>query len=270
MLVIRSDNRRNFLIWLLLCAFIMTACDTGGDDNNPPTQTPVVISQRLATLGPTPTLDPNQPVFLPTATPTITPIPSPTNYVGVFLGELPAEADLLANNPPAESGNIQIIPQIVNPIICAAPLDPVFGTAWQSETRAVNGLGCPIQIAFGFDGQVQFFEDGVMYMRPETNEVWAIAPGGITGPGTSWFVSQLPQVILTGISPPSGLFVPTGIIGTVWGGTTDIRETLGFASTIGEDTPINIQRFDGGTLLLDVDAGQVFVLLVDGTAFGPF
>lgn len=269
MLVMRRDNRHIILLLLLICAFIMTACDTGGDDDAPPTRTEVVISQRLATLGPTPTPDPNQPVILPTATPTITPIPSPTNYVGVFLGELPAESDLLANDPP-EQGNIQVIPEVVNPLICPAQLDPIFGTTWQSESRAVNGLRCPIQVAFGFQARVQFFENGVMYHNPETDEVWAIAPGGLVGTGAGWFVTQLPQVILTGISPPSGLFIPTGIIGTVWGGTTDIRETLGFATTLEQETPLNIQRFDGGTLILDVDVGQVFVILVDGTAFGPF
>ena len=269
MRIIVKNHRANILI-LLIVTLLFSAC-TPSDDSTPE-PTSVVISRQLATLGPTPTPDPNQVIIQPTSTPTLTPIPSPTNYIGVFLGEIEPQDDLLSNEANSSSdAGVVVLPDVeINPVICPEQADLVFGTAWEAEGRALNGLGCPIQVAFGFDARVQFFENGVMYLRPDTNEVWAISPGGLTGPGESWFVTRLPDIVLSGFDPPTGLQVPVGIIGAAWGGTTEIRQTLGFATTGEQETPINIQRFAGGTLLLDVDVGQVFALLVDGTTYGPF
>lgn len=254
------------IVILLGILGIVAACQP--DDGSTPVPTEVALVRRIATLAPTATLDPNAQRILPTSSPTITPIPSPTAYIGLFIGEVPSSDDILS---PRRSSGIGVEP--VDPdvqVACPLPIDPVFGTGWQSEGRAVNGLGCPIQEMFGFSAKVQIFEGGVMYLREPTGEVWAIAPGGLAILGRHWSVSQIPAVSPTGLEAPQGFYVPQGLLGAVWATVPAAREALGYASTEEQEVDVNIQRFDGGTLFLDVTTGQVFALLVNGNAFGPY
>ncbi len=252
---------------LLFFAMSMTACQTTESTPNPPTE--VAIVRQIATVGPTATPDPAMQSLQPSPTPTITAIPSPTAYVGEFLGEVAPQDDILSQPRTNNDGGVQPVVQLVD-LQCEIPPDAIFGTGWQGESRAVNGLGCPIQASFGFPGQVQVFEDGIMYLRPEIDQVWGVAPGGLTIIGEHWSVSELPLVSPVGLQAPDGFFVPDGAIGAVWASVPELREALGFATTQVSDVGINIQRFEGGTLLADIDGGQVFALLVNGVAFGPY
>lgn len=264
----RAMARLKQLILVVIVLSALAACQSPSQSTPIPTE--IALVRRIATLAPTPTIDPNAQILLPTSTPTITPIPSATAYVGVFAGEVSAADNILV--PRRESGGVDPVQsvEVVTAINCQIPIDTVFGVSWQDEPRAVNGLGCPLQQSFGFDGRVQVFEGGIMYLRESTNEVWAIAPGGLAITGQHWSVTQQPGVVPVGPTAPEGFFVPEGVIGSVWATVPDARDELGFASTQLQRVEINIQRFDGGTLFLDVTTGQVFALLVNGIAYGPY
>jgi len=256
---------------LILLAGIIAACDGGNTAPPPPTE--VVIVRPLATVGPTATLSDadriaTQQAVPPTqAAPQAGPSPTPTAYIGMFLGESPVD-------PLAPDINVQVVVptrpvEQATPLVCTIAPAPQFGTVWSSQGNLQSEMGCPLQESFGFTGVVQVFEGGVMYHYVERDEVWAIAPGEFGDAGDYWFLSGV--VPLTpSIIPPEGRRVPQNIFGGLWAGITEAREELGFALLPEQDIDVNIQRYEGGTLFLDVTLGQVFVLTVDGRAYGPF
>lgn len=260
---------------LVLLAVIVSGC--GGDSASAPTTPTEVARVRLiATVGPTATVDATLAApTVPAATLPPTATPEPTAYIGQFLGEAPPAPDLSVIGP-SEPLVVTTPGEGVNPLNCAIVPDAVFGAAWTNDARAFNGLRCPIQVSFGFESLSQVFESGVMYWREATNEVWAISPGGLAVNGEHWSLTQPPiaeqaAVAATlGVEVAEGRFLPEGALLGVWAGVPEAQSALGFALTPLQTVPVNLQRFEGGSLLLDVEAGQVFVLLVDGTAFGPF
>jgi len=232
---------------------------------------PVLILKRLATveLTATPNDAQRQATRLAaTATPSVateTAIPSPTVYVGFFLGDSAAAGPQVngtrfaALAPPTATA----IPSIA----CALPPnETVFGVRWQTNVALVNGLGCAIEDVIPFNGTTQVFEQGVMYFR-EGGAMWAIAPGE---PGRFWFVEAAPVGEFPAEEAPPGLFVPQLGFGALWNGVIGVRAALGYATTREIDSAFVIQRFEGGTLLYEGEGDQRFGLLIDGTAYGPY
>ena len=110
-----------------------------------------------------------------------------------------------------------------------------------------------------------------MYFNPNTNEVWAIAPGSAPDVGHYWYEDHPPAMSTQGMeAPAAGLRIPTGDIGAVWVSNPRLRESLGYATMRQQNSSVNIQRFEGGSLFLDATVGQVFVLLVNGDALGAY
>lgn len=190
--------------------------------------------------------------------------PTPTVYVGVFLGDNPESLPVVNATRFAASG-----PPTITPVFARCPLDvdPIFGERWASEPLVDSSIGCPIEGVVPFGGTTQLFEDGVMYFRPTTGEIWAVVPGG---PGRYWLVPQVPDVVQEPVSAPPGLQVPTLGFGAVWQSTPGVRDALGFAVTEEIEVNVFVQRFEGGTLLYDESTAQVFVLMINNDAFGPF
>ncbi|GAB4513014.1 MAG: hypothetical protein OHK0046_13350 [Anaerolineae bacterium] len=254
---------------------LLAGCQGGSDA--PATPTPLIISRRLATLAPTPTLSEDERratqavlATTPTAAPP-TLAPTITPYIGIFRGESQVvlnPVDTLEPLAPAILPTEGVVD--TTQLICGFAPDAAFGTSWATEPRALNTLGCPIQERFGFNGLVQVFEGGVVYANPSTNEVWAIAPSTLLSAGNYWFTGTPLPLTTLGVEAPPGLLVPDGVIGQAWMMVLEARSELGFARTPQQPIDINLQRFEGGTLFLDVTVGQVFALLVDGTAYGPF
>lgn len=264
----------------LVIALVIIVVLAGCQPTVPPTAAPqeqVIIVRPLATIAPTATPDPaRQP---PTAAPafigippTATPLPTPTAYIGVFLGETQEQlgGEAVERQLPefeAASGDA--------PLLCLAAPDTVFGTNWIEEDRVRTALRCPIQQSFGFEGRIQVFERGAIYWRVETGEMWAIAPGRLergdaVGVGQYWYVDVSPQFQPGSITAPEGLQIPSGNIGGVWASIPEVQQALGFAVADVQDIGVNLQRFEGGTLFLDVTVGQAFALLLNGDAFGPY
>jgi hypothetical protein len=199
-------------------------------------------------------------------------IPTPTVYVGVFMGESSDEDGGAALIDPSiyQGTLLANVPTLEAPT-CLIPTDPVFGTTWASNTTVAETLACAGEPVTSYVGTTQIFERGVMYFIP-SGEIWVIAPGGAGG-GQYWYVPQAPPDQGWEVPPPEGLRMPTLGFGAVWKAVDGVRQTLGFARTDEQAASISIQRFDGGALFLDSSAGQVFALIGEpsgGTAYGPF
>lgn len=256
---------------LLLAALLLAACQSEAPTAE---ALPVAAVKQLATVVIPPTL--SQAERLATRAANASPTPPPptptateTPYIGIFLGEANPDGNLppiIAVPPPL------IAEEVANGgggVACPIAIDAAFGEGWRTNPAVARNLGCPIQERFGFAGNVQVFERGVMYRRAETNEVWAVRPGNIQA-GKYWYVGQPPTISASGLAAPEGRRVPSDTFGAVWLSNAEISDGLGFAITPEQVADLNIQRYEGGTLFLDVTVGQVFVLLVNGDAYGPY
>lgn len=261
----------NRITLLLLLTLFLTACDAAPTvitaTGEPPRVLATVFlsatpdaaqreSTRLA-QAPSPTVQPTRPPS------------SPTPYVGVFIGEADLNAGSVipfAFEPPTPEPTQ---PPVVLSRTCTIPTDAVFADVLNALPTVARAMGCPIQQLFGFDAQVQTFERGVIYRHNLTGELWAVAPGG-RGEGAYWYVAAapLPGPVMT--PPPQGLRVPEDDFGALWSGVPEVSRALGFANTAVENGQVQIQRFDGGSLLRDALTGTIFVLFTDGSAQGPF
>lgn len=265
---------------VLLVLFLAACAENGSPSDDPLAQqisdsppTAVAIVRLIATVDLPPTLSsaekmatrqaiPQTPTAAPpTATPTETP------YVGVFLG--PAEQDVSLPRIETEPTVFAEATASDPTAACAIPIDPVFGTAWQQNPSVARRVGCALQERFGFGADVQVFEDGVMYRRQDSGEVWAIHPDQVRA-GRFWYTNLplIPAPIV--LTPPEGLRPPSDAFIGLWTSDPLLQQTLGFARTPQQVADLNIQRIEGGTLILDVTITQVFLLLDNGDAFGPY
>ncbi len=237
-----------------------------------PTPTPVVIAKYIATayISPTPNneqIAATRAVITPSPIPvTNTPIPSPTAYVGVFIGQAPREEGFRPITAPLFADSAAS-PTPDN-TRCRTPVYVGYLAAWETQANVSKSLGCPIQENFGFFGRVQVFEKGAAYLNIDTREVWFITTGD-SAP-RYWYQAAPPDVPTGDVLPPPGLRVPKGDIGSVWAAQQEVREAIGFAQTGEQEIGINVQRYESGSFLLDSSIGQFFALANDGTAAGPF
>lgn len=256
---------------LLLLAAMLVACDALAQPT--PTATAIPINKAIATvyISPTPnaaqmaaTLSASTPTPAP---PTATVQASPTSYIGVFIGQAQRAAGFAVIEqplfaPPPVGGPTAVAAR------CPTPIAEDYLLLWQTNRQISDAMGCPIQVGFGFFGQVQFFENGVMYYRPETREVWAMQPDDPSGEYV--FIEAPAEQATNTIEPIPGLSIPEGDFANAWLGIEGLFNRFGYALDTALRIALGAQRFDGGTMLLDANAGQIFVLLVDGTLLGPY
>ncbi|MAU12165.1 MAG: hypothetical protein CL607_20250 [Anaerolineaceae bacterium] len=266
------SKRVGIWAWLMV-ALLIAACDTAGDVALTPSATPARL---LATAFISPTPNPDQVratqlAITPTvAVPTATVQASPSPFVGVFIGEAERQDSSVHVEEPFFAPDISVFAQpTANANRCGVVVDSAYVTAWQTTPDVNRELGCPIQAALGFFGTVQIFENGIMYRRDDTREIWAITTDGQRG--TYDYVENLPQVDIQGMSVPNGLLPPQGDFAIMWLNVEGLRDRLGYARTEAQsDVALGAQRFTTGTFLLDANAGQSYALTNDGRVFGPF
>lgn len=262
-----------FFIYLFTLMLI-TAC-TGQSAITP---TPIEISKLLATVEISPTANVEQVAATRSASsptpmpPTATVIPTETPYVGVFIGEAIPEEAMVNFTEPLLGPSISLAQPTANPQRCInVAIDTPYLTTWTTNPTVASRMGCPIQAGFGFFGEVQVFETGLMYFYPEINAVWAIRPFSDDVVGIFDYLENPTDSSTIGISSPAaGLIVPGGIFGDMWINVDGLREEMGFARTESQEIALGLQRFENGTFLLDSPAGQVYALVTDGTVLGPF
>lgn len=263
------------LIHLLLgmVVFLLVGCDSVTGAQPTQVESIVVADRPLATvyISPTPNAEQVRATSLassPTPTPaTPSPTPRPTEYVGVFVGEAEPLQGPIVDPDVFASISTPLAPTVA-PAECTTAIDPAYATIWNTDALISRRMGCPIQLAIGYTGEVQVFTNGVMYQRGDTGELWAMLPdnrGGLY----LYFETQ-PDISTAGINPPQGFIVPTDDFGSVWMSQTGLQEDIGFAQTPPLDINMGQQRFTGGTFFLDSTSGQIFALLADGTLYGPF
>jgi hypothetical protein len=256
----------------VLLVLLLSACDALNTQTTT-TPSPIAINKLIATvyISPTPNVAQRaatQLAVTPTpATPTATVPASATPYVGVFIGQAQRDPGFAVIEAPFFGPTPGGAPTAVAER-CPTPIDQTYLALWQTSTQINAEMGCPIQAGFGFFGQVQFFEDGVMYYRPETREVWALQPSGNTG--EYWFVAAPQEQSTAAIEPQPGFIVPEGDYANAWLGIEGLQAEFGYAIDDPTRIALGAQRFDGGTFLLDANGDQIFVLLVDGSALGPY
>ncbi|PJF21045.1 MAG: hypothetical protein CUN56_13080, partial [Phototrophicales bacterium] len=221
----------------LMIIMILAACGTGTAQTTP-TDSPIVIIKRLATVAPTNTpseaemqMTQQAVARVPTYTaPTITPTPTP--YIGVFIGEV---QDPLANEilDPRDFV-IEPTPLPAVRLVCGIEVAPVFGDDWRQVSAAVNAMRCPIQESFGFRGRIQVFERGVMYHRIETNEIWAISQEDY------WYITDPAlEFSAAGVNVPAGFFPPEEVFAAVWATFPEIQEAVGYGLQPAADIDVN-------------------------------
>ncbi|MGB1288434.1 MAG: hypothetical protein ACPG7F_18010, partial [Aggregatilineales bacterium] len=256
---------------LLLIIILLTACTQA---TPVPTTTPVVISKFIATVYVSPTPDTGQIAATRAAqSPTPAPVtpsatPTETPYVGQFIGRADRDEGFEPINAPFFASDASPADPTADAGRCFVPIEQDYLGIWQRNQTVRDSLGCPIQAGSGFFGESQIFENGVIYYRPDTREVWALLPGGRQGDYR--FLEAPENVSTAGIQPPQGLLVPSGDIGSLWAGIDGLSDDLGFAQTSSQRTALNLQRMETGTFLLDATQGQIFALAADGGLNGPY
>lgn len=251
-------------LWVLLagCGTTQATPTVAGDGFSQPKQLATVFisatpndAERQATrFASTPTVNPES---------LVTPSPSPTVYIGVFLGDSAISAPVV-NAETAGVARPTPTP-VANRCLIEAETE-TLGTRWQLVPAINRGLGCAIEGLLPFEGRTQLFENGVMFTR-DIGQTWAIAVGE---PGEFWFVEQPPDAPSIEVNAPTGLLVPDGNFGALWRSRPEVQQDMGFA--VLPDIPLSMgfQRFEGGILLWDNETGSVYALLTDGQAYGPF
>lgn len=258
-------------VMLITLTLLLAACEAAVETT--PTALPVAMVRPLATvfISPTPnaeqadaTRQASSPTPLP---PTQTVIPTETPYIGIFVDEAVVDAGFQNFTEPLFQ-DAPLAEPTANLTVCAIPIDGAYVPAWQTDSTVRRRMGCPIQQGFGFFGDTQLFESGVMYRRPENNTVWAILSS--VGQGEYYVLENLPQLATVDIRPPAGLLLPTDEFADMWLTVEGLRGQIGFARAESNEVPLGVQRFENGTFLFDADAGQVYALIIDGTSYGPF
>ncbi|QPC82373.1 hypothetical protein G4Y79_22250 [Phototrophicus methaneseepsis] len=273
--VMRKQRSLYTMLMLLMVACIVAACDAMSTESTVPT--PTLEHERIlatAYISPTPNVEQvraTQLAITPTvAVPTATIQPTQTPFVGVFIGEAERDDSSVNVAEPFFAPDINVfIEPTANANRCGVPVDNAYLDAWRTSSDVNTELGCPIQAALGFFGTVQVFENGIMYRRDETREIWAITIDGDRGLYS--YVEAPPQVVIQGQTAPPGLLPPEGDFAVVWLNVPGLRERMGYARTEAlSDVALGTQRFTTGTFFLDGNAGQSYALTNDGRVFGPF
>lgn len=253
----------------ILCGLLLAGCGVlpiGGTPTAPPLN-PAAQPKQLATVAASATPDDaaRQATRLaasPTPDPFATdvPTPTPTVYVGLFLGDSAAGAPAIGSGFGG-TATATVVQR------CSVPPDlETFGTAWQDSAVVSRQLGCPVEGTVPFRGVAQTFENGGMYLQPG-GQLWAIQSGL---PGQYWVLQNAPGGDIPDVNAPPSELPPAPEFSVMWAGVDGVREGLGFAQFEAVEASIAYQRFEGGTLLWDGDSGQTFALLLGNQAYGPF
>ncbi|MCB9159995.1 MAG: serine/threonine protein kinase [Caldilineaceae bacterium] len=206
-----------------------------------PTSTPLPT----ATATPPPTWTPVPPP--PTAT--VTPVPSATAT------PTPTET---ATPTPTATETATATPA---PTVCPEAADPTLaGYVDGLDPASVEELGCPISSPVQSGAQFQGFEQGFMidlayapgiYIYYNLSQEWERVDSGWS-PGDPPYPGDFPP-------PQPTLYQPQGKFGQLWADGNRI-EALGWATT---ETPTDFtaveQRFTGGTLIANLERGQVYL-----------
>ena len=238
---------------LLLGMLLTAACTPGQAAANP------LAARPLASIPPT-YLTPPPPTSLPQQTARVVPTATitPTVYVGVFLGQAQDPDVFVPITTPFFVNEVAALPtpDLSN---CAAPVGLDFVLLFSFIPEINAGMGCPIQIAIVFDARTAIYDNGVLYRRPDTRQIWAMTTSSERN--RFWYADEL---ILNRVQSSE-----RNDVYRFFDYDPSAEEALGDAQIGSAELVMSLQRFDGGTLLYDASSGQAFALFVDGSSVGP-
>ncbi|MEN9937650.1 MAG: hypothetical protein RLZZ387_4229 [Chloroflexota bacterium] len=250
------------------------AADTGGVASPAPTIEAVQPTEPpLAAETPTPTPEPSaEPTAEVTASPTrLTATPTRPRPTATATPSATQTATASPTQPTATATATGTLAAGVTPTACPVQLVGGFGTLWTQNDIIQQRLGCPTRPEIGGEIAEQPFERGSMYYFGPLEQIYMLI-GFETG---TWRL--FPQSDLIGLPTPtpapdpgSGMSVPIGGFGLVWGTFPEVREALGLG-TLAEAGPVAGARqpFERGTMIWS-ETGlrrgkSIYVLYSDGT-----
>jgi len=252
-------------VFVLLAILLLAACQEAAA----PLPTPIAAARVLATafISPTPNTDElraTQAAISPTPIPpTPSSTPSPTAYVGLFIGRAELDGGFVAARAPLFA-DLSGEPT-ADALACSTPLDVNYLSLWQRNPELRRELACPIQAAYGWQGSAQVFERGVMYEDTSTRSVWAIAPSA----RRIWVQDAPPPADASAFLSADSI-IPQGDMGALWAGVEALRQALGVPQTEALSVALGIQRMQGGSFLYDLSGGQIYAFSADGRLLGTF
>lgn len=225
------------------------------------------------------------------------PTATTTPYVGTFIGN-PTAVPSLTSATPVRTGPIYVVtgkpptavpgavvvnPVVINPVInpainpitnpgvpitnpppsgivtnCPTGIANEFAALYQNATISA-GIGCPTAGTASTVMVQQRFQNGLMFWR-ETKEMWALFGASGTFVKTSDQWNETIPATDPGLAPPPGFSQPVRGFGYAWRSNTQIRDTLGWASTDEQSYTGVIQPFERGIMFKGID-GQSYALI---------
>lgn len=138
-----------------------------------------------------------------------------------------------------------------------------FGKIYSENPNVARPLGCPLEPEkAGFSAE-QFFQQGYMFWRSDTRQIYAITNNGRWAVFPDTFTEGEPTPVPTA-PPPPGLMAPVRGFGKIWWAQKDVRESLGWAMSPERGFDGAVQVFERGAMLWS-DGRFIFVLFSDGT-----
>jgi hypothetical protein len=131
---------------------------------------------------------------------------------------------------------------------CSVKLTGGFGNLWRTNQKVRETLGCPIDGEQAGRSVEQLFERGRMYWRQDGNHHWVFS-GETSGVYRDY--QNVPDTDPDpSDTPPENRYMPAGGFGKLWEKHSEIRESVGWATTPQQafDTGV-MQVFQGGTML---------------------
>ncbi len=121
-----------------------------------------------------------------------------------------------------------------------------------------QALGCATDQGRPIDFEVQPFQNGLMLRRSDIQAIYVYFAGNGQWEQhpDRWMPEMPPLVADPDLAPPSpGLVQPERGIGLLWAENNVLRGTLGWATAPATATSGEVQTFDGGLLIRDMQAG---------------
>lgn len=199
------------------------------------------------------------------------PTPVPPALTGMVTPRVPLSPSLVVTPAPAVTQAPMVTPTAtISPT--AAPAQaaecrtkPVrsFGKIYSENPNVARAVGCPLEAEKTVYSAEEFFQNGYMFWRNDTRQIYAIMSTGRWAVFPDTFVEGEPTAVPTAPAPP-GMMAPVRGFGKIWWGQKDVRETLGWATGRERGFDGTVQAFEKGTMLWS-DGRFIFVLFSDGT-----
>lgn len=145
------------------------------------------------------------------------------------------------------------------------PSRPVrgFGKVYSENPNVARQLGCPLEPEKGVLSAELFFQQGYMFWRSDTRQIYAVMNSGRWAVYPDTWTEADPTPVPTA-TPPAGLAGPVRGLGKVWRERKEVRDGLGWATGPERGFDGAVQPFDKGTMLWS-DGRFIFALFSDGT-----